>query len=93
MRLVAERGQEFGVTTLCAAVGLPRASFYRRRQPPLVPAQARSRRRMGSAIEPRRSWRRTSRETRRGVPHAASSSSRREPGDAGPQGREDLRHR
>ena len=33
MHLVAERGHEFGVAALCVAVGLPRASFYRRQQP------------------------------------------------------------
>ena len=33
MRLVAERGKELGVAPLCAAVGIPRASFYRRQQP------------------------------------------------------------
>jgi len=39
MHLVTERGKEFGVATLCAAVGIPRASFYRRQQPPRVPAR------------------------------------------------------
>jgi putative transposase len=33
MRLVAERGKELGVAPLCAAVGIPRASFYRRQKP------------------------------------------------------------
>ena len=54
MHLVAERGTECGVATLCAAVGLPRASFYRRQQPPLVPARARTSPRALSAPERQR---------------------------------------
>ena len=42
MRLVAERGKELGVATLCAAVGLPRASFYRWQQPASLPARERT---------------------------------------------------
>ena len=42
MRLVAERGKELGVAPLCAAVGISRASFYRRQKPPSVPAPART---------------------------------------------------
>jgi len=42
MRLVAERGKEWGVAALCTAVGIPRASFYRRQQPLAVPARERT---------------------------------------------------
>ena len=42
MRLVAERGKELGVAALCAAVGIPRASFYRRQKPSPAPALERT---------------------------------------------------
>ena len=42
MQLVVERGKEFGVKTLCATVGIPRASFYRRQQPRPVAARERT---------------------------------------------------
>ena len=54
MRLVAERGKEWGVAALCAAVGIPRASFYRRQQPPRVPAWERISPRALSAPERQR---------------------------------------
>ena len=41
MRLVAERGKELGVAALCATVGIPRTSFYRRQKPPPCPAPER----------------------------------------------------
>ena len=54
MRLVAQRGKEWGVATLCAAVGIPRASFYRRRQPPPIPPRERISPRALSAPERQR---------------------------------------
>ena len=54
MQLVAERGKELGVAPLCAAVGIPRASFYRRQKPPAVPAQERTSPRALSAPERQR---------------------------------------
>ena len=54
MHLVTERGQEWGVATLCAAVGIPRASFYRRQTPPPVSARTRPSPRALSAPERQR---------------------------------------
>ena len=54
MRLVAERGKEWGVARLCAAVGIPRASFYRRQTPPPVSARKRPSSRALSAPERQR---------------------------------------
>ena len=54
MRLVAERGTECGVATLCTAVGIPRASFYRRHTPPPVSARTRPSPRALSAPERQR---------------------------------------
>ena len=42
MATVAEVGPRLGIAPTCAALGLPRATYYRRRQPPRARLQRRS---------------------------------------------------
>ena len=51
--LVEERRPQVGIAPLCAALGLPRATFYRRRAtPPPAPASPRARRAPRQALTP-----------------------------------------
>ena len=54
MRLVAGRGKELGVAALCAAVGIPRASFYRWQKPSPIAVRERTSPRALSAPERQR---------------------------------------
>jgi len=51
--LVAERGPRLGIAPTCAALGLPRATFYRRRgHPPEAPVERRVRQAPRQALSP-----------------------------------------
>jgi alkanesulfonate monooxygenase SsuD/methylene tetrahydromethanopterin reductase-like flavin-dependent oxidoreductase (luciferase family) len=48
MATVAEVGPRLGIALTCAALGLPRATYYRRQRPHRAPAPGRSPRALGA---------------------------------------------